>query len=75
MVLDQEKNALLNSINNQSDFNKIHLYANEPYEAKYQYLKNVKKYAQSIMIILKFSLNIQMIWKIFIKILKNEFYE
>ena len=75
MVLDQEKNALLNSINNQSDFNKIHLYANEPYEAKYQYLKNVKKYAQSIMIILKFSLNIQMIWKIFVKILKNEFYE
>ena len=75
MVLDQEKNALLNSINNQSDFNKIHLYANEPYEAKYQYLKNMKKYAQSIMIILKFSLNIQMIWKIFIKILKNEFYE
>ena len=31
-------NALLNLINNQPDIDKIYLYANSPYEAKYQYL-------------------------------------
>ena len=31
-------NALLNLINNQSDIDKIYLYAKDPYEAKYQYL-------------------------------------
>ena len=31
-------NALLNLINNQPDFDKIYLYAKDPYEAKYQYL-------------------------------------
>ena len=40
MVLDQEKNALLNLINNQPDIDKIYLYAKDPYEAKYQYLIN-----------------------------------
>ena len=33
-------NALLNLINNQSDIDKIYLYAKDPYEAKYQYLIN-----------------------------------
>ena len=33
-------NALLNSINNQPDINKIYLYVKDPYEAKYQYLVN-----------------------------------
>ena len=33
-------NALLNIINNQSDIDKIYLYAKDPYEAKYQYLIN-----------------------------------
>ena len=37
-------NALLNLINNQSDIDKIYLYAKDPYEAKYQYLlTSVKK--------------------------------
>ena len=31
-------NALLNLINNQSNIDKIYLYAKDPYEAKYQYL-------------------------------------
>ena len=31
-------NALLNLINNQPDIDKIHLYAKDSYEAKYQYL-------------------------------------
>ena len=35
-------NALLNLINNQTDIDKIYLYAKDPYEAKYQYL--IKKH-------------------------------
>ena len=34
----EKTNALLNLINNQPDFDKIYLYAKDPYEAKYQYL-------------------------------------
>ena len=33
-------NALLNLINNQSEIDKIYLYAKDPYEKKYQYLIN-----------------------------------
>ena len=33
-------NALLNLINNQSDIDKIYLYAKDPYEKEYQYLIN-----------------------------------
>ena len=33
-------NALLNLINNQPDIDKIHLYAKDPYETKYQYFIN-----------------------------------
>ena len=33
-------NTLLNLINNQSDIDKIYLYAKDPFEAKYQYLIN-----------------------------------
>ena len=36
-------NALLNLINNQSDIDKIYLYAKDPYKAKYQYLINKRK--------------------------------
>ena len=36
----RKKNALLNLINNQTDIEKIYLYAKDPYEAKYQYLIN-----------------------------------
>ena len=35
---DLEKKLLLNLIENQSDIDKIYLYAKDPYEAKYQYL-------------------------------------
>ena len=41
--MDQEKNALLNLINNQPDTDKIYLYAKDPYEAKYQYLTNKRE--------------------------------
>ena len=37
-------NALLNLINNQPDIDKIYLYAKDPYEAKNQFLINIKKY-------------------------------
>ena len=33
----------MNLINNQPDINKIHLYAKDPYEAKYQYLINKRE--------------------------------
>ena len=36
-------NALLNLINNQSDIDKIYLYAKDPYESKYQFLINKRK--------------------------------
>ena len=36
-------NASLNLPNIQPDIDKIYLYAKDPYEAKYQYLTNVKK--------------------------------
>ena len=36
-------NALLNSINNQPDIDKIYLYAKDPYEAKYQFLINKRE--------------------------------
>ena len=35
-----KKNALLNLINNQPDIDKIYLYAEDPYESKYQFLIN-----------------------------------
>ena len=36
-------NVLLNLINNQPDIDKIYLYVNDPYEAKYQYLINKRE--------------------------------
>ena len=36
-------NLLLNLIENQPDIDKIYLYAKDPYEAKYQYLINIRK--------------------------------
>ena len=36
-------NALLNLIENQPDIDKIYLYAKDPYEAKYQYLINIRE--------------------------------
>ena len=37
------KNALLNLIENQPDIDEIYLYAKDPYEAKYQYLINIRR--------------------------------
>ena len=68
----RKTNALLILINNQPDIDKIYLYAKVPYEAKYQYLINkheiigLKHHDDP-----KSFLNTQMIWKMFIKILKN----
>ena len=65
-------NGLLKLVNNQSDIDKIYLYAKDPYEAKYQYLIKkrgkigLKHYDDPIAFI-EYSNNIQM----FIKILKN----
>ena len=39
-----KKNALLNLINNQPNIDKIYLYAEDPYEAKHQFLINKKKH-------------------------------
>ena len=50
-------------MNNQLDIDKI--YAKDPYEEKYQFLINKRES------ILKLLLNTQMIYKMFIKILKN----
>ena len=36
------KTVLLNLIENQPDIDKIYLYARDPYEAKYQYLINIR---------------------------------
>ena len=38
-----KSNALLNPINNQSDVDKIYLYAKDPYEPKYQHLINKRE--------------------------------
>ena len=62
-------NALLNLINNQSDIDKIYLYAKDPYEDKYQYLINKREYVGIISMILRRSLNIRMIFMMYTKIL------
>ena len=36
-------NLLLNLMENQPDIDKIHLYAKDPYESKYQYLINKRE--------------------------------
>ena len=44
--LSQKTNSLFNLISHQPDINKIHLYANDPYEAKYQLLINKRENAR-----------------------------
>ena len=43
MALDQEKQNSYNLISQQPDIGKIHLYAKDSYEAKYQFLINKQK--------------------------------
>ena len=65
-------NALLNLINNQPGIDKIYLYAKDPYEAKYQHLINKhEKVVLDYFNVPKALRNIQMICKMFTKILKN----
>ena len=65
-------NAFLNLITNQPDIDRICLYAKDPYETKYQYLINKReKVGLIITMIQKFSLSIQMMCKMFTKILMN----
>ena len=61
--------SLFNLINCQPDINKNYLYANNPFEAKYQLLIN-KVESLSFLMILKLLLNAGIIWVIFIKISK-----
>ena len=39
----EKKKSLFNLINQQSDIDKIYLYAKDPYEAKYQFLVNKRE--------------------------------
>ena len=68
----RKTNALLNLIENQPDIDKIYLYSKDPHEEKYQYLINIlEKVGIDHFTILKFLLTIQMICKMFTKILMN----
>ena len=68
----RKTNSLFNLINQQLDIDKFYFYAKNPYEEKYQFLITEEKLqAESILMILKLLSNTQMIWMIFIKILKN----
>ena len=62
-------------MNQQPDVHKMYLYAKDPYEAKYQFQwkkdEDVGAKHLDDLMILKLLLNTQMIWMIFIKILKN----
>ena len=64
--------AFLNLTENQPDIDKIYLYAKDPYEGKYQYLSNIReKVSLKHFKILKHLLSIEMICKMFIKILMH----
>ena len=65
-------NPLLNLVGHEPDIDKIYLYVKDPYKVKYQLLINKRgsadlKYLNDS----KAFLNTQMIWMIYIKILKN----
>ena len=65
-------NVLLNLIEKQPDIDKIYLYENDLYEAKYQYLINKREgVGINILTILKLLLSIRMIYAMFTGILMN----
>ena len=70
---DKKTNALLNLINNQPDIDKIYSNAKDLCEGKYQFLINKRESTglKNTLMIWKHLFSIQMICKIFIKILKN----
>ena len=63
-------NALLNLIKEQSIFDKIYLYAQDPYEPKYHFLINKREITGFLMFVMLL-LNIRMVRMMFIKILVN----
>ena len=65
-------NSLFGLINQLPDINKMYLYRKDPYVEKYKFLSN-KKESTGLkhFKIRKLLLNTQMIWMMFIKILKN----
>ena len=68
-----ETDSLFNLKSHQPDIDKIYLYAKDSYQAKYQFLVNKRestglKHLNSS----KFLLNSQIIWMIFIKVLKDK---
>ena len=64
-------NALLNLINHKLYTDKIYLYGKKPYVVKYHQFLIKKHKITNFVMILKILLNTQMIWVIFMKILKN----
>ena len=68
----EKTNSLFNLIKEESDFDKIYLYAKDQYEAKHQSLIN-KGESTDLQNVsdLKPLLNTQMTWMIFVKSLKN----
>ena len=69
----EKTNALLNLISNQPDIDKIYSNAKDLCEGKYQFLINKRESTglKNTLMIWKHLFSIQMICKIFIKILKN----
>ena len=65
-------NSLFNLISQKPDIDKIYLYLEDPYKAKYQFL-NSKKESAGLKDFndSKAFMNTQMIWMIFVKPLKN----
>ena len=65
-------NSLFNLINQQSNIDQIYLYAKDPYEAKNKFsIDKQERKALTILMILELLLNTQIIWIIFMKILKK----
>ena len=63
---------MLSLINNEQDIVETYLYAKDPYEEKYQLAINKRENTGlTFLMIRRLLLNIQMIWMIFTKMLKN----
>ena len=64
----EKTNALLNLIDNQTDIDKIYLYAKDPYEAKYQYLINKREkvgldHFNDLRVFIEYSNDVQDVYK------------
>ena len=64
----EKTNALLNLIDNQTDIDKIYLYAKDPYEAKYQYLINKREkvgldHFNDLRVFMEYSNDVQDVYK------------